>query len=55
MSYRQTNIFNFLIDSFTSNIDNINDTRRQREDIKYSFKDIILSTFSIFIFRINLG
>ncbi len=51
MSYRQTNIFNFLIDSFTSNIDNINDTRRQREDIKYSFKDIILSTFSIFYFQ----
>ena len=48
MNYKQTNIFDFLIDSFTTNIDNIEDTRRQRKDIKYSFKDIILSAFSIF-------
>ncbi len=48
MSYRQTNIFDFLLDTFTENISNIEDTRRQRDDIKYSFKDIILSAFSIF-------
>jgi len=51
MSYKQTNIFDFLIDNFTSNINNIEDTRRQREDIKYSFNDIILSAFSIFYFQ----
>jgi len=37
MSYRQTNIFDFLLDSFTSNINNIEDSRRQREAMKYSF------------------
>ncbi|MEA3499209.1 MAG: transposase [Campylobacterota bacterium] len=51
MSFKQTNIFEFLIDTFTSNIDNIKDTRRQREDIKYSLKDIILSAFSVFYFQ----
>jgi hypothetical protein len=51
MSYRQTDIFDFLIDNFTSNINNIEDTRRQREDIKYSFNDIILSAFSVFYFQ----
>jgi len=51
MSFKQTNIFDFLIDTFTSNINNIKDTRRQRDDIKYSFKDIILSAFSIFYFQ----
>jgi len=51
MSYKQTNIFDFLIDNFTLNINNIEDTRRQREDIKYSFNDIILSAFSIFYFQ----
>jgi len=51
MSFKQTNIFDFLIETFTSNIDNIKDTRRQREDIKYSFKDILLSAFSIFYFQ----
>jgi len=48
MSFKQTNIFDFLLDTFTENINNIKDTRRQRDDIKYSFKDIILSAFSIF-------
>ena len=51
MSFKQTNIFEFLVDTFTSNIENIKDTRRQRDDIKYSFKDIILSAFSIFYFQ----
>ena len=51
MSFKQTNIFDFLIDTFTSNINNIQDMRRQRDDIKYSFKDIILSAFSIFYFQ----
>jgi len=51
MSFRQTSIFDFMLDKFTTNIDNIKDTRRQRSDIKYSFKDIILSAFSIFYFQ----
>ena len=51
MSFKQTNIFDFLIKTFTSNIDDIKDTRRQRDDIKYSLKDIILSAFSIFYFQ----
>jgi len=51
MSYKQTNIFDFLIDTFISNINNIQDTRRQRSDNKYSLKDIILSAFSIFYFQ----
>jgi hypothetical protein len=51
MSFKQTNIFEFLVDAFSKNIDNIKDTRRQRDDIKYSFKDIILSAFSIFYFQ----
>ncbi len=32
---RQTNIFDFLIESFTSNISNIEDTRKQRTNIIY--------------------
>jgi len=51
MNHKQTNIFDSLIDNFTSNINNIEDTRRQREDLKYSFNDIILSAFSIFYFQ----
>ena len=51
MSYRQTNIFDFMLDTFTTNINNIEDTRRLRSDIKYSFKDILLSAFSIFYFQ----
>ncbi len=45
---RQTNIFDSLIESFTSNISNIEDTRKQRTNIIYSLKDIILSAFSVF-------
>ena len=40
---RQTNIFDFLIESFTDNISNIEDTRKQRTNIIYSLKDIILT------------
>ena len=48
---RQTNIFDFLIESFTDNISNIEDTRKQRTNIIYSLKDIILSAFSVFYFQ----
>ena len=48
---RQTNIFDFLIESFTHNISNIEDTRKQRTNIIYSLKDIILSAFSVFYFQ----
>lgn len=51
MSLKQTNIFDFLVETFSSNIDNITDTRRQRSDIKYKFKDIILSAFAVFYFQ----
>jgi hypothetical protein len=34
---RQTNIFDFLIESFTDNISNIEDTRKQRTNIIYSY------------------
>ena len=48
---RQTNIFDFLIESFTNNISHIEDSRKQRANIIYSLKDIILSAFSIFYFQ----
>ena len=48
---RQTNIFDFLIESFSHNISNIEDTRKQRSNIIYSLKDIVLSAFSIFYFQ----
>jgi len=48
---RQTNIFDFLIESFTHNISNIEDNRKQRTNLVYSLKDIILSAFSIFYFQ----
>lgn len=53
MSFRQTNIFEFLVDTFTSNINNIKDTRRQRSDLKYKFKDILLTAFAVFYFQSN--
>lgn len=53
MSFRQTNIFDFLIETFTSNINNIKDNRRQRSDLKYKFKDILLSAFAVFYFQSN--
>ena len=55
MSLRQTNIFDFLMNTLSSNIDNIKDTRRQRSDIKYNLKDIILSAFSIFYFQFSFS
>jgi hypothetical protein len=48
---RQANIFDFLIESFTHNISNIEDSRKQRTNLIYSLKDIILSAFSIFYFQ----
>ena len=51
MSFIQTNIFDFLIETFTSNINNIKDTRRQRSDLQYKFKDIILTAFAVFYFQ----
>ncbi len=48
---RQTNIFDFLIESFTDNISNVEDTRKQRTNLVYSLKDIILSAFSVFYFQ----
>ena len=48
---RQTNIFDFLIESFTHNISNIEDSRKQRTNLIYSLKDIILSAFSVFYFQ----
>jgi len=47
----QTNIFDFLIESLTHNISNIEDSRKQRTNLIYSLKDIILSAFSIFYFQ----
>jgi len=37
---RQTNIFDFLLESFTHNIANIEDTRKQRTNIIYSLLEI---------------
>ena len=48
---RQTNIFDFLIESFTHNISNIEDSRKQRTNLVYSLKDIVLSAFSVFYFQ----
>ena len=48
---KQTNIFDFLIESLTHNISNIEDNRKQRSNLIYSLKDIILSAFSIFYFQ----
>jgi len=51
MSFKQTNIFDFLVETLSSNCDKIKDTRRQRSDLKYKFKDIILSAFAVFYFQ----
>ena len=51
MSFKQTNIFDFLIESLIHNISSIEDKRKQRSNIIYSLKDIILSAFSIFYFQ----
>lgn len=51
MSFKQTNIFDFLVDTLSSNTDKIKDSRRQRSDLKYRLKDIILSAFAVFYFQ----
>lgn len=48
---KQTNIFDFLIETLTHNISNIEDSRKQRTNLIYSLKDIILSAFSVFYFQ----
>lgn len=48
---KQTNIFDFLIETLTHNISNIEDSRKQRTNLVYSLKDIILSAFSVFYFQ----
>lgn len=48
---KQTNIFDFLIATLSHNISNIKDSRKQRTNLVYSLKDIILSAFSIFYFQ----
>jgi hypothetical protein len=48
---KQTNIFDFLIETLTHNISNIEDSRKQKTNLIYSLKDIILSAFSIFYFQ----
>ena len=51
MSDKKVSIFNNLINIFKSNIERIEDKRRQRSDLAYSFTDIILSSFSLFYFQ----
>jgi hypothetical protein len=51
MSLKQTNIFDFLVETLSSNIDNILDVRRQRSDLQYKFRDILLSAFAVFYFQ----
>jgi len=48
---KQTNIFDFLIESMSDTIDTIIDTRKQRKNLKYSLDDIVLSAFSVFYFQ----
>lgn len=48
---KQTNIFDFLIETMSDTIDTIIDSRKQRTNLKYSLDDIILSAFSIFYFQ----
>ena len=51
MEKNKSGIFENLKNIIIENIKNIKDTRRQRSDLKYSFKDIILGAFSIFYFQ----
>ena len=51
MEKNKLGIFKTLKNILIENIKNIKDTRRQRSDLKYSFKDIILGAFSIFYFQ----
>ena len=48
---KQTNIFDFLIESMSDTIDTIIDSRKQRKNLKYSLEDIVLSAFSVFYFQ----
>ena len=48
---KQTNIFDFLIESMSDTIDTIIDSRKQRTNLKYSLNDIVLSAFSVFYFQ----
>lgn len=47
----KASIFESLKNIVIDNIKNIKDTRKQRSDLKYSFKDIILGAFSLFYFQ----
>ena len=48
MKEEKSGIFEKLKSIIVENIKNIKDDRRQRSDLKYSFKDIILGAFSLF-------
>lgn len=48
---KQTNIFDFLIESLSDTIHAIVDVRKQRSNLKYSLHDIVLSAFSVFYFQ----
>ena len=48
---KQTDIFKSLMDIFTKNISNLKDHRKQKSNLKYSLKDIVLSAFSVFYFQ----
>ena len=48
---KQTNIFDFLVESMSDTIHTIVDSRKQRKNLKYSLHDIVLSAFSIFYFQ----
>ena len=50
---KQTNIFDFLVESMSDTIYSIVDSRKQRKNLKYSLHDIVLSAFSIFYFQNN--
>jgi len=47
----KVSIFNKMLNKFKDSITNINDDRRQRTDLKYSYTDIILGTFSMLYFQ----
>ena len=47
----QLDIFKSLMDIFTKNISNLKDHRKQKSNLKYSLKDIVLSAFSVFYFQ----
>jgi hypothetical protein len=51
MSEERVSIFAKMINIFKDNIKNINDERRQRSDLKYSYTDIILGAFSMLYFQ----